>query len=222
MRELLFIPLLYLTSTSLSSQSMFVVHQEITANEATLPRGVFSTNSLGLHIEDSLAVILKNLYALNGEPIGHEQISLKHNPLVRLQVVSRQTKPILYYIDKGIKKLLQDYSLYEKTVEDTLIDTIVITSIEENHSGKRILESGSSEKGIVFDNTSLSTICWKMSNNGIRIKVSNKLLLKERLTIYMINKGIPSVFSIEEVLRTMRKAGVVCTIQQLPVQKIID
>ena len=73
---------------------MIIAHQEIAPDEAVLPHGVFSTNSMGLHMEDSLSMVLRNLYALYGEPISDDQISLKHNPLFRLQVVSRMPRPI--------------------------------------------------------------------------------------------------------------------------------
>ena len=199
---------------------MIVAHQEIKPSEATLPLGVFTTNSLGLHIEDSLARILRNLYALNGEPITQEQISLKHNPVIRLQIVSRQVKPISNYIESGIQKLLQDYALYEKMVYDTLVDVIVVTDInaEQSHSDIKVSKSGLDGKGMVFDNSSLSTICWKLNNTGIHVKVSDKLLLKERLTMYIPDEARYS----KAVLEIMREAGIKCSIQQLPLQKIVD
>ena len=205
---------------------MIVVHEEITASEATLPLGGgVTTNSLGLHIEDSLAGILRNLYALNGEPLRTEQISLEQNPLVRLQVVSRQVKPISNYIEGGIQKLLQHYTLHERTANDTLVDVIVITGInvEESHLDTKVLELGLSDKGISFDHSSLSTVCWQLINIGILIKVLDKRLLKERLTMYIPNEVIaPSMSGTKEVLNIMREAGVKCSIQQLPLQKIVD
>ncbi|KGE87140.1 hypothetical protein IX84_15895 [Phaeodactylibacter xiamenensis] len=49
MDKLLFITFLLLLSSSLNAQSMIIAHQEIAPDEAVLPLGVFSTNSMGLH-----------------------------------------------------------------------------------------------------------------------------------------------------------------------------
>lgn len=159
MNKLLFITFLLLLSSSLNAQSMIIAHQEIAPDEAVLPHGVFSTNSMGLHMEDSLSMVLRNLYALYGEPISDDQISLKYNPLFRLQVVSRMPRPISHYIEHGLKRLLQDYSLSELMDNDTLIDVIVITGLEKERFDKLRGQSGSGMKGTVFDSKSLSTLC---------------------------------------------------------------
>ncbi len=222
MDKLLFITFLLLLSSSLNAQSMIIAHQEIAPDEAVLPLGVFSTNSMGLHMEDSLSMVLRNLYALYGEPISDDQISLKHNPLFRLQVVSRMPRPISHYIEHALKRLLQDYFLSELMENDTLIDVIVITGLEEERFDKLRDQSGPGLKSTVFDSKSLSTLCWKLINKGVRVKVSDKLLLNEKIFMNLSDEVFSYSSPIEKVVAIMKSAGVICSIKRLPVQKISD
>lgn len=105
---------------------------------------------------------------------------------------------------------------------DTLIDVIVITGLEKERFDKLRGQSGSGMKGTVFDSKSLSTLCWKLTNKGVRVKVLDKLLLNEKIFMDLSDEVFSSSFRLEKVVTIMKSAGVICSIKRLPVKKISD
>jgi hypothetical protein len=70
--------------------------------------------------------------------------------------------------------------------------------------------------------TSLSTLCLKLINRGVRIKVLDKLLLNEKIFMNLSDEVFSYSSPIEKVVAIMKSAGVICSIKRLPVQKISD